>query len=146
MGPIFPLYFLLQAICGFVALATAWGWTRGSSCRLNRVRFWLIALACLGVAIGWPLEHYVAELRPGRNELTDTYLQANSDTERAERLEPMRAARGEFGRAHGISLLLNFATLALVLAATALAGQLPSNHAPRSAPSTSDRDASQRIL
>ncbi len=125
VGPIFPWYFLLQAVCGFVALTTAWTWSRNSTCRIHRARFWLVALACVGVAIGWPIEHYVAEMRPARNDLTDAYLRSTSDTERAERLEPMKAARAEFGRGHGISLLLNFATLALVFAATALAGQLP---------------------
>src|SRR5262249_14446548 len=55
VGPIFPLYFALQGVCGLVALVTAWGWTRAAPAeRVHRVRFTLLVVALALVLIGWP--------------------------------------------------------------------------------------------
>jgi acyl-phosphate glycerol 3-phosphate acyltransferase len=122
VGPIFDWYFLLQGACGFVALGTALGWTRFG--RLHRVRVGLIGVALLLVLAGWPLARYVTGLRVERNGITDVYLKA--DPARAEELRPQVVdARHRFFAWHQVSLFSSLATIVLVIAATALAGQLP---------------------
>ena len=44
-----------------------------------------------------------------------------------DNLAAMKAARGTFGMWHGISVLLNYAALACVVGATALAAHLPAS-------------------
>ncbi len=76
----------------------------------------LLVLALAGVASGWWLERVVADLRMPRDQLTDAVLQgATLD------VQPAEDARAEFVRWHGYSLLDNFAVLALVTAAMAMA-------------------------
>jgi acyl-phosphate glycerol 3-phosphate acyltransferase len=121
VGPLFAWYFALQGVCAFSALVTALSWAGAG--RLHRLRVYLIAAALALVALGWPVEQHVSNLRGPRNAATEAYLQAaeGDATARAE----MRAARAAFGLWHGYSLLLNFAALACVTAAMALAGNLP---------------------
>jgi acyl-phosphate glycerol 3-phosphate acyltransferase len=113
VGPVFPWYFLVQGVCGLLALATAgaWAWS-GPQGTLNKVRFIVLALALATVLAGWPLVRKVSDLR-------------------AERYSPdlavAAAAKAEFGRWHGYSLLLNFVTLGLVTVAMGLAAQLPTS-------------------
>lgn len=124
VSPLFDAFFPLQAVCALVALATALGWSGEGMDPLRRWRKRILSAAILTVAIGWPLEVWVSDLREPRNEATLAYLRA-APPEQAAALERMRAARGRFGMAHGISLLLNFGTLALVAGATCLAAFPP---------------------
>ena len=125
VGPMFDWYFLLQGICGFIALGTAISWARSHpGSRAHRWRVRLLALALLTVVIGWPIERRVAELRPARNQATSEFLSSAAEDRPAKR-ERMLEARGAFGRWHMISLLLNMATLLLVTPAMALAAKLP---------------------
>src|SRR5262249_10212798 len=99
--------------------------------RFQKVRIALLLGALATVVIGWPLEHYINELREPRYEAVDRFLQNHNPKVDAEVRDDALEARGEFGRWHGISLLVNFATLALVAGAMALAAQLPAAQ-PRS--------------
>ncbi len=130
VSPLFPWYFAVQGICGLVALATASPWVRYGGVHRWRMTFLMTALTL--VIAGWPVELYVSVLRDPRNERTDAYLQAVEPTE-AQRKE-MQAARSEFGKWHGVSLLLNFAVIACVTCATALAAHLPGEPIARPTP------------
>lgn len=125
VGPMFHWYFLLQTVCGILALGTALGWARTHAQeRVHKWRLVLLLLALATVLLGWALEREVNELRGPRDEATDVYLAATDD--RAdEALAVMKHARAEFGRWHMYSLFLNFATVLLATAAMALAGRLP---------------------
>lgn len=113
---IFPVYYAAQAGCGVVALLTALLLARGGEGRGHGVRLSLCALALVTVLGGWWLEYRVTELRVPRNELTEQALATSSPS--AERLAEARAARAEFGRWHGYSLIQNFVTLALAAGIT----------------------------
>jgi hypothetical protein len=104
----FPAYFAWQGACGVVALATAWGWTRTHPGTLHRLRFMVIALAFAIVLVGWPVVGKVETLRFARYAGDE-------------------AASAAFGLWHTVSLVLNFAALALVGAATGLAAALPAD-------------------
>jgi len=119
VSPMFPLYFALQGACGLVALVTALPWARFGA--VHRWRVYLLMAALVLVLVGWPLERHVGALRDPRNAATEAYLRAPSDETRVK----MQAARAEFGRWHGYSLLLNLACLLCVTGAMALAGNLP---------------------
>jgi hypothetical protein len=119
VGAIFPVYFALQAGCGALALLTAMILSLMQGGRLNKARTVVCVLALTAVLGGWELEQRVHDLRVVRSQKTDALLAAASPT--TEQVAEVRAARQEFGRWHGISLLVNFATLALTLTATGLA-------------------------
>jgi acyl-phosphate glycerol 3-phosphate acyltransferase len=121
--PMFTWYFLMQLVCGFVALATALPWSRLGS--LHRWRLTILLTAVFLVLAGWPLERWVEELRHPRNGYTDAYLQDPTE----EKLEQMRSARAEFGTWHGVSVMLNLGVLVCITAAAALAGHLPADRA-----------------
>jgi hypothetical protein len=127
---IFPVYYGLQVGCGIVALVTALAIARAGQGSGQRWRIVLCVLALTTVGLGWWLETVVGELRIPRNELTDKVLTISAPTQ--QQLEEAQAARAEFGRWHGYSLMQNFATLALVMVVTALAGQCPSPPGPLS--------------
>jgi acyl-phosphate glycerol 3-phosphate acyltransferase len=110
VGPMFPLYYALQGICGLVALVTAWGWTRTAPGRVHRVRFAVLAAALALVLIGWPLVGKVSELRAA-------YYAADAAT--------AGAARAAFGLWHTVSLMLNIVTVVLAGVGMALAARLP---------------------
>jgi acyl-phosphate glycerol 3-phosphate acyltransferase len=107
ISPMFSRYFLMQGVCGVLALVTSLRfWRDEPGWRVHRLRFWLLALALLTVIIGWPLEQHVGTLRLLRNQGDE-------------------AATAAFGMWHTISLFLNFATILVVTAATALTALLP---------------------
>ena len=125
VGPLFPWFFLLQGIAGFLAVATCLGWTRTQPpAKVHRIRAYLLLAALVTVLIGWAVGQKVEELRVPRNQATDAYLSAAPG--QADSLLPiMESARAEFTRWHFYSLGLSFVTLLLVTAAMALAARLP---------------------
>lgn len=108
VGPVFPKYFAMQAVCGGVSLVTAVTWW--SVGRWHRVRVGVIAFALLTVAVGWPISEEVSRLR-------------------LERFNPDQAvaaaAKAGFGPWHLASLGLSFVTVAAAGFALALAAKLP---------------------
>lgn len=119
VGPVFPRYFALQAVCGVIALVTALSWWNAEGGRkVHRWRVYLIAAGVLTVAVGWPLSNYVSELRLAR---------FSPDTAVAS------AAKAAFGPWHQVSLLLSTVTVCLAGVALALAARLPAaEQTPRS--------------
>ncbi len=109
VGPIFPLFFGLQAICGAIALITAAGWWRQPQ-KIHRIRAIAIGVALLAVVIGWPISQKVTELRLARFS-ADAAIAA--------------AAKEAFASWHLISLALSFATTLFAFVATLLAARLP---------------------
>jgi acyl-phosphate glycerol 3-phosphate acyltransferase len=111
VGPLFDWYFPMQAICAFLALATALGWSGvEASGTLHKARCLVLCLAFLTVLTGWPLARYVGRLRADRYAADTTVA---------------KSAQESFARWHPYSLLLNFGTLMLVTAGMGLAAHLP---------------------
>jgi acyl phosphate:glycerol-3-phosphate acyltransferase len=111
VAPIFPRFFLLQGICGLLAIVPALAWTRAEpALRVHRVRFALLALALAGVVCGWPLAQKVSHLRA---------LRYGADSALAA------AAKADFATWHGYSLTLSLVTLALVTVVMAMAAYMP---------------------
>jgi hypothetical protein len=118
--PMFGPYFMLQGLCGFVALGTAMAWLKhGSPVHRWRVNILIVAVAF--VLIGWWLERKVNELRVPRNQMMEVYLQ---DRTNADKIAAKNEAREAFGRWHTYSLAANFAMILCVSAAMAMAGNL----------------------
>jgi hypothetical protein len=109
VGPVFPKYFAMQAVCGLLALATAIGW-RDAPGRIHRWRVRVLVVAVLTVVVAWPISNYVSELRVLRF---------------APDLSTREAAVAGFGPWHLVSLLLSFVTVTLAGIALAMAGKLP---------------------
>ena len=108
VGPVFPKYFVLQAVCGLVALVTALVWWNAG--RLHRVRVIVIAVAVATVAAGWPISNQVSEWRLKRFD-TDPDVAS--------------IAKETFPTVHLVSLALSFVTVCLAGASLALASRLP---------------------
>jgi acyl-phosphate glycerol 3-phosphate acyltransferase len=122
VGPMFPWYFFLQGVCGFIALATALPWLKYShESRVHRWRVNLLIAAIALVLLGWRLEHRVSELRIPRNQTMEAYLQ---DRDNQAKLTAMKDARAEFGQWHAYSVFVNLATILCVTGAMAMAGNL----------------------
>jgi acyl-phosphate glycerol 3-phosphate acyltransferase len=117
VSPIFPWFFLLEGVCGFVVALTAWGWARAEpQNRVHRLRSTLALLALATVVAAWPLSEKVSQLR---------FERYNSDPQIAA------VAKAAFGTWHLYSLLLSLVTLGLVTVLMALVAQLPNRPAPR---------------
>jgi acyl-phosphate glycerol 3-phosphate acyltransferase len=112
VGPVFPRFFLMQAVSGAVALATALSWWNSERRTLNRVRVVVLALALLGVVLGWPLSEQVSRLRVERFTASGT-------------MDP--AVHAAFVSWHLASLALSAVTTLLAGAGLALAGRLPAD-------------------
>jgi acyl-phosphate glycerol 3-phosphate acyltransferase len=128
IAPLFDWYFLLQGMCGLLALVTALGWTRAEpQTRVHGVRAWVLFLALLTVILGWPLERKVHELRLDRNHKVDTVLEEALTSQQPEDadLHIATVAVHDFAVWHLMSLFLNFSTLILVTVAMALAARMP---------------------
>lgn len=102
VAPMFPSFFLVQAICGTVATGMAIGWLVTQPGRIAKWRAALLAVSMTLVALGWPVSQHVSELR---------VLRFDND-----------AAKAAFAMWHGISLGLNLTVLALLAPAMMLAG------------------------
>lgn len=114
VGPIFPRYFALQAVCGVFAFVTAFSWWKLPG-RLNRIRVVVIGLALLTVAVGSPISTYVSDLRPKRFDPVESVREA---------------AKAAFATWHLVSLLLAFVTTCLAGASLAMASALPTRSRP----------------
>jgi acyl-phosphate glycerol 3-phosphate acyltransferase len=123
VGPLFPWFFGVQAVAGLLALVTALAWASTRRGKAHVLRAAALALALLGVGVGWWLERKVEDLRGPRNDYTDEVLRSPSPS--AGMIEQAEHARAEFGAWHGFSLVVNFITLLLVTVGMALAAQLP---------------------
>ena len=107
VGPVFPRFFLLSAVCAWVALWTAYAWKRHT---VGRWRFRLCVVAAVGVAIGWPLSIAVSELRLQRF---------------AEDAAVAQAAASAFGPWHVASLFLSMTVSVITGVILVLAAKLP---------------------
>ena len=120
VGPLFPRFFALQALCGTLALIVALGWWNAGE-TVHRWRVLVLALALLTVAVGWPISLWVSDLR-------------------LERWAPGAAVNDKvqsaFRNAHVISLLLSVVTALLAFAALVLSARMPAEPT-RSPPPTS---------
>jgi acyl-phosphate glycerol 3-phosphate acyltransferase len=148
VGPLFDWYFLLQGICGLLAVAPALAWSRiEPHVRAHKLRAVVLLVALATVVGGWPLERTVSALRQGRNDATDVLLQTAKQDPAGIPEDMYRAAvdaRTTFGTWHLYSLLLNFATLGLVTVGMALTARLPGEAAKSvSAPTAGTREAAQ---
>jgi len=124
VSPMFPWFFAAQFVCGVVAVLTAFAWWRTTT---GKVRIVLLLLALALVCFGWIVEAKVSELRDERNRETIqlfNYITLNNKAQEPQ-LAVVNAARSNFGMWHGISMLANVLTLALVAPAMLLAGVLP---------------------
>jgi hypothetical protein len=111
VGPIFPRYFGMQAVCGLLAFATALSWWRAEGgAKVHRQRVYVLAAVLLTLAAAWPISNHVTEVR---------LLRFSADPAAAT------AARAAFGPWHLVSLLLSFVTVCLTGLALALGGRLP---------------------
>ncbi|MCI0705696.1 MAG: glycerol-3-phosphate 1-O-acyltransferase PlsY [Planctomycetia bacterium] len=111
VGPVFPRYFALQAMCGVIALITALSWWNAEGGKkVHRWRVYVIAFALATIAIGWPISDYVSELRLARFD-PDTAIAS--------------AAKAAFASWHLVSLALSFVTVCAAGVALALAGRMP---------------------
>ena len=119
VGPIFPLYFTLQAASCAIALATSLSWRRCPG-KVNRIRVWLLSVALLVIAFSFAIGNYVAKLR---------MLRFNEDSTISE------SFNGDFKQMHFISLGLSFVTVGMGGVALAMAAKLPDrNQTPTAAP------------
>ncbi|HEX3149432.1 MAG TPA: glycerol-3-phosphate 1-O-acyltransferase PlsY [Gemmataceae bacterium] len=121
VGPVFPKFFKLQAVCAALALVTALAWWQRRG-RVHRCRVILAALAATTIAVGWPLSNKVSALRVERFDV---------DPATAE------AARTAFSEWHLASLMLSFVTLVLAGLTLTLAAKMPEQ------PGTSDYQAAR---
>lgn len=108
VGPVFPRYFAMQAVCGVIALLTALAWWKQGG--IHRLRVLVIGFALVTVAVGWPISDEVSRLRLAR-----------FDPDSGAAL----AAKAAFATWHLVSLALSFVTVASAGAALALSGSLP---------------------
>lgn len=113
VGPVFPRYFGMQAVCGVIAVATAARWRRLG--RVHAWRFGVVLAAAASLAIAIPLSDHVSELRR---------LRYDPDGDVAQ------AARAAFGPWHLASLGLSVVTVGLAGVGLALAAKLPGDARP----------------
>jgi hypothetical protein len=110
IGPLFPWFFLVQGVCGLLALGTALGLPADAAPKVHKVRIWVLAAALATVVGGWPLTQKVSQLRLERYSVDAAVA---------------KHARDVFNSWHTYSLLLAFITMILVGVGMALAAQLP---------------------
>jgi acyl-phosphate glycerol 3-phosphate acyltransferase len=138
--PLFPWYYGIQLVCGFLAYGTALSWQRGrEKDKVQGWRVWLLLVALVVTLAGWCLEGKVSDLRIPRDQKTDDLLRAPDPT--PELIAEAEQARRAFVQWHLASLLQNFVTLALVTITMALAARLPAAPGAPAAGSPDERKA-----
>jgi hypothetical protein len=127
ISPLFPIFFVLQGVLGFLATTTALAWPRLQPPRkVHKIRVIVLMAALLTVVIGWPLEQYVDQLRKPRHETVERFLLADKGSSlEKEAMEAALAAKSDFFLWHMLSLGLDLVTFILVAVGLALAAQLP---------------------
>jgi acyl-phosphate glycerol 3-phosphate acyltransferase len=111
LAPVFDWYFPLQAICGYIAISTAFAMSVAEpTIRVHRLRTLILLLALTGVVAGWVVADYTAVLRIERHSA----IQSEAEF-----------AKSVFPAWHGISLTINLVTTVLVAVGLALAVQMP---------------------
>ena len=113
VGPIFPRYFAMQAVCGAVTLITSLAMARAGG--VHRVRANLAAAALALVVVSIPVSHEVSRLRLERTS-TDADVAAD--------------AKSMFGPVHLVSLALSGVTTLLAGGVLALGARLPEATSP----------------
>src|SRR5262249_9763464 len=109
VGPVFPKYFAMQAVCAVLAIVTARTWLTAAG-RVHRWRVYVLWAALLTVVAGWPLSSWVSELR---------LMRFSPDSATAA------DAQAAFAAWHLVSLFLSFVTVILAGVALALAARMP---------------------
>jgi acyl-phosphate glycerol 3-phosphate acyltransferase len=146
--PLFPWYYGIQLVCGFLAYGTALAWQKGrEKDKVQSWRAWVLMVALIITLGGWWLEGKVEELRKPRDEKMDAVLKQNPTD---AQIEDAKRAHSEFMKWHGYSLAQNGVTLILVAVAMALAAQLPAAseqdaRAPEERKAANDQKASAAI-
>jgi hypothetical protein len=113
VGPLFPRFFVLSALCAVAAVASAYGFTKVEAGRVHRMRLVLCLIAAGLVAFGWPVSDWVSKLRVERFHPDDTVR---------------TAAKAAFGVWHLISLASGGVTTLVTLAILCLGAKLPNGH------------------
>jgi glycerol-3-phosphate acyltransferase PlsY len=108
VGPVFPIYFAMQAVCAMVAILTARAWAASGG--VHRWRVVVLWAALVAVSAGWFVSGWVSQLRVDR---------FSGNTEVAA------AAKEAFRNWHFVSLFLSMVTVCLAGVALALAAKLP---------------------
>jgi hypothetical protein len=112
VGPVFPRYFLMQALCGAVAVLTAAVWLRAEpGTRVHFARVVVLLVALVLVLAGWGISDKVSELRLQRFDPNPSVAEA---------------ARAAFGPWHLVSLALSGVTTLLAGVGLFLGAKLPS--------------------
>jgi acyl-phosphate glycerol 3-phosphate acyltransferase len=114
VGPVFPKFFRLQAVCAALALITAFAWWRAPG-HLPSWRLLVLAIAAVTVVAGWPISNKVSALRVER---------FHPDSSIAE------AAKTAFAECHLVSLWLSLLTALLAGIALAMAAKIPAHLTP----------------
>ena len=115
VGPVFPWYFRLQAMCAVLALLTSLAWIHKPD-RVHRWRTGVLLTGLLTIALSWTIGERVSQLREQRFDQNPTVAQS---------------ARAAFAEVHLVSLFLSFVTVGLAGVALALAARLPQEpHVP----------------
>lgn len=111
VSPMFPAFFLLEGVCGFIVAVTAWNWcSRDPESKVHRLRVFLAVIALAIVFGSWPLAQKLGVLR---------FERYNADPQVAA------LASASFSSLHLYSLLLSLVTVLLVTVLMALAARLP---------------------
>lgn len=111
VGPIFPRYFLMQSVCGVLAVLTAAAWVRAEPGRRVHLTRLIVLAVALGLAVaGWAISDKVSELRLQRFDPNQAVAEA---------------AKAGFGPWHLVSLALSGVTTLLAGVGLALGAKLP---------------------
>jgi acyl-phosphate glycerol 3-phosphate acyltransferase len=108
IGPLFPQLFLMETLCGLIALVTALTWWKSG--KLGRSRVIVIGTAVLVVVVDWLISIRVSELRLARFSTDEASASA---------------AKAAFTSWHLVSLALSCVTTCLAGVALAMAARLP---------------------
>ena len=126
VAPIFSWYFIMQAICGLLAMIPALAWSR--SYRETKVHRLRSAVLLIGVALVFfnvAIEHKVSVVQVVRNDAVDAYFEKLLSEPSSRPSGAMTDAIRQFGQWHGISVLFNLAVIVMVTVGMCLTASLP---------------------